>query len=132
MELESKANLQDQKSFRVYSKKKYGKNLIKSEVLFSNNKDINGNPITEYDSFCIKAVSDDNRDKDLFVNNILHGKILQCSMEMKEIFLFINGEFWGMYILTEKFSEKYFSTHYNLSEDYIFFTTGSLDEDTTP
>lgn len=121
-----------QKSFRVYAKKKYGKKLIKSETLFPNNRDINGNPIIEYDSFCIRAVSDDDRDRDLLVNNIIHGKMLQCSMEMKESFLFINGEFWGMYVLTEKFSEKYFSTHYNLPEDYIIFTTGSFNEDTTP
>ncbi|MBO7079686.1 MAG: InlB B-repeat-containing protein, partial [Bacilli bacterium] len=108
-----------QKSFRVHARKKYGKKKMKSSTLFPNNKDINGNPITEYDSLCIRAVSDDDRDRDLFVNKILYNRILQGSVEMQESFLFINGEFWGMYVITEKYSEDYFSSHYNLPDEDI-------------
>ena len=50
---------QPQKSFKVYARKKYGKKKMKSSTLFPNNKDINGNKITEYDTLCIRAVSDD-------------------------------------------------------------------------
>jgi hypothetical protein len=63
-----------QKSFRVEARKKYGKKKMKSSTLFPNNKDINGNPITEYDSLCIRAASDDDRERDLLVNEILYGR----------------------------------------------------------
>ena len=39
-----------QKSFNVFARKKYGKKKFKTSTLFPNNKDINGNLITEYDS----------------------------------------------------------------------------------
>ena len=118
-----------QKSFKVYARKKYGKKKIKSATLFPNNKDINGNPITEYDSICIRAVSDDDRDRDLFINTIMYGQILQGYLEMQESFLFINGEFWGMYVITEKYSEDYFSLHYNLPDDDIVYTSNDASED---
>ena len=63
---------------------------------FPNNKDLNGNQITEYDTLCIRAVSDDDRDKDLFVNKILYNRILQSSVEMEESLLVINREFLGI------------------------------------
>ena len=48
---------------------------------------------------------------------------------MKEGFLFINGEFWGMYTLTEKYSEYFFASHYNLPTDNILYTTGDLTKE---
>ena len=120
-----------QKSFSVYARKKYGKKKMKSSILFPNNTDINGNPIKEYDSLCLRAVSDDDRDRDLFINNLLKYRYLTAYMEMKECFLFLNGELWGMYVITEKYSEEYFASHYNLpNEDAIFYTKGDTKEDT--
>ena len=121
-----------QKSFRVQARKKYGKKKMKSSTLFPNNKDINGNQITEYDSLCIRAASDDGRERDLFVNEILYGRIPQGAIEMKESFLFINGEFWGMYVITEKYSDDFFASHYNLPSENILYTTGDITKEDTP
>ena len=121
-----------QKSFRVEARKKYGKKKMKTSTLFPNNKDINGNPITEYDSLCIRAASDDDRERDLLVNEILYGRRPEGVIEMKESFLFLNGEFWGMYVITEKYSEEYFASHYNLPSKNILYTTGSVDKEDTP
>ena len=104
---------------------------MKSSILFPNNKDINGNQIIEYDSLCLRAASDDDRERDLFINNILYDRIKQGSIEMKESFLFINGEFWGMYVITEKYSEDFFSSHYNFPKENILYTTGDLTKNDT-
>ena len=48
-----------QKSFHVFARKKYGKKKIKSSTLFPNNKDIYGNPITEYDSISLRAITNE-------------------------------------------------------------------------
>ena len=51
---------------------------------------------------------------------------------MKESFLFLNGEFWGMYVITERFSNQFFSRHYNISKDEVLFNKdGEFDENTT-
>jgi hypothetical protein len=50
---------------------------------------------------------------------------------MKESFLFLNGEFWGMYVITEKFSDKFFLSHYNIpKEDLLYNKDGEYDEKT--
>ena len=47
---------------------------------------------------------------------------------MKESFLFLNGEFWGMYVITEKFSEDFFLSHYNIpKEDLLSNKDGEYD-----
>ena len=120
-----------QKSFNVFARKKYGKKTIKSSTLFPNNKDINGNLITEYNSISLRAVPDEERSRDYFVNRIIHDRNLQTAYDMKECFLFLNGEFWGMYVITEKYSGDFFASHYNIpKEDVLFNKDGEIDEST--
>ena len=61
-----------QKSFHVFARKKYGKKKIESSTLFPNNKDIYGNPITEYDSISLRAITNEERARDFFVNRIIY------------------------------------------------------------
>ncbi len=35
--------------------------------------------------------------------------------------MFINGEYWGNYYITEKYSDKYFSYYYNIPEDNVVY-----------
>ena len=120
-----------QKSFHVFARKKYGKKKIKSSTLFPNNKDIFGNPITEYDSISLRAITNEERARDFFVNRIIYKRNLTSTYDMKESFLFLNGEFWGMYVITEKFSDHFFLSHYNIpKEDLLYNKDGEYDEKT--
>jgi hypothetical protein len=53
---------------------------------------------------------------------------------MKYSVLFLNGEFWGMYVITEKFSDEFFSSHYRILKNNIVYLKeedlkeGSLEE----
>ena len=120
-----------QKSFHVFARKKYGKKKIKSSTLFPNNKDYFGNPITEYDSISLRAITNEERARDFFVNRIIYKRNIVSTYDMKESFLFLNGEFWGMYVITEKFSDQFFLSHYNLpKEDLLYNKDGKYDEKT--
>ncbi len=120
-----------QKSFHVFARKKYGKKKIKSATLFPNNKDIFGNPITEYDSISLRAITNEERARDFFVNRIIYKRNLVSTYDMKESFLFLNGEFWGMYVITEKFSDDFFLSHYNIpKEDLLYNKDGEYEEKT--
>ena len=121
-----------QKSFNIFARKKYGNKKIKSSTLFPNNKDINGNPINEYNSISLRSIPNEERSRDFFVNKIIHETKNQATLDMKESILFLNGELWGMYTITEKFSKDFFESHYNIpKEDIIFTKEGKMDEDTT-
>ena len=111
-----------QKSFNIYFRRKYGNNKIKSDFLFPDNYDINGNKINIYDSFSLKAVSDNTSIRDKFSNKLIQNREnLSAPTDMKTTALFLNGEFWGMYFINEKLDEKFFQNHYNIPKENIIF-----------
>ena len=110
-----------QKNFNIYFRKKYGKDILESSTLFPDNKDINGNIINKYDSFSLRSISGESRARDQFSQRFIRDRILQATANMKNCYLFLNGEFWGLYTLTEKFSKKFFADHYNLNETNIVY-----------
>ena len=127
----STRNLQN-KNFNIYARKKYGNNKIKSETLFPNNYDIYGKQIIEYDSICLRSVSDEERSFDQFSNRLIKDRKLLTTTQMKNSVLFLNGEFWGMYVITEKFSDQFFSSHYGiLKEDVVYLKEQDIKEGTT-
>ena len=116
------------KSFNIYAKKKYGKENIKSP-LFDDNYDINNNLINKYKSFSLRSVYDDERMRDEFVSKLLFGREYHSISDTKKCILFINGEYWGFYVLMEKFDEDYIENHFNIpSDDVIFSKEGEIDE----
>ena len=110
-----------QKNFNIYFRKKYGKKIIESSTLFPENKDINGNYITKYDSFSLRAIGGDTRFRDQFSTRLIQERTLQSTTKMKNSYLFLNGEFWGVYVILEKYSQKFFANHYNLNKKDIVY-----------
>jgi hypothetical protein len=121
-----------QKNFNIYARKKYGNNKIKSATLFPDNVDINGRPITEYDSFSLREISEDTRTRDQFSIRLIKDRKLETTYNLKNGVLFLNGEFWGMYALTEKFSDQFFESHYGIPKDDILFIKEQDIKEGTP
>ncbi len=42
-----------------------------------------------------------------------------ATLDMKPAYVFLNGDFWGLYYITEKFNEKYIGEHFNVADDNI-------------
>ena len=84
-----------QKNFNIYFRKKYGKKIIESSTLFPENKDINGNSITKYDSFALRAIGGDTRFRDQFSTRLIQDRILQSPTKMKNSYLMEN---FGVYM----------------------------------
>ena len=116
----STRNMQ-QKNFNIYAKKKYGKGKIVSPLLFPDNYDINGKQITEYDSISLRGISDEARARDQFSTRLIKDRELQSTYNLRNGVMFLNGEFWGMYVITEKFSEEFFASHYNIDKNAVIF-----------
>ena len=120
-----------QKNFNVYARKKYGNGKMICPTLFPNNKDINGNKIIEYDSICLRSISEEGRTRDQFATRLIKDRKSQTTYDMKNSVLFLNGEFWGMYVITEKFSKEFFASHYNiLKEDVRYIKEEYIKEGT--
>ena len=51
-----------------------------------------------------------------------------CTMHYEPYVLFLNGEYWGFYYLTEKYDEKYIEHYYDIDkENVIIFKQGGLE-----
>ena len=117
------------KSFNIYARDKYGKETINSP-LFSDNYDINNKLINKYKSFSLRSVYDDERIRDEFVSKLIFGREYHSISDTQKCIVFINGEYWGLYILMEKFSQNYIENHYNIPKnDVILSKEGEIEDD---
>lgn len=111
-----------QKSFNLYARSEYGASKFNLD-LFSGNlsNDYNGELINEFDSFMIRNGGNDSmytriRDK---LNQSLVSDRNFLTQSMEPCIVFINGEYWGQYEITEKLSEDYISSHYNVNKKNV-------------
>ena len=116
------------KSFNLYARDKYGKGSIQSP-LFSDNFNVENKLINKYKSFSLRSVYDDERIRDEFASKILFGREHHSISDTKKCIVFINGEYWGLYILMEKFSEHYFENHFNIPKDDVILSKEGDIED---
>ena len=106
------------KSFNLHAKKKYGKATVDAE-LFKGNYDINGKLITSYKSLSLRCVYENNRLKDKFGWDIFGSREGLASANMKNSIVFLNGEYWGLYILQEKVDDNFIENNYLIPHDDV-------------
>ena len=117
------------KSFNLYARDKYGKSSINA-ALFSDNYDKKNKLINKYKSFSLRNVYDDERIRDEFVNKLIFNREYHSISDTKKCIVFINGEYWGLYIMMEKFSENYIENHYNIPKnDVILAKEGDIEDE---
>ena len=110
--------MQAGKSFNVYSKKRFGKKQIKY-ALFEDNYDKFDKLIEKYKSIALRNVFAEERIKDEFANKLLFGREHQVIADTRKCIVFLNGEYWGFYIMLEKFSESYIQSHYGVPKESV-------------
>ncbi len=111
-----------QKSFNIYARSRYGASKLNFD-LFSGNvsSESSGETITEFDSFMLRNGGNDAqyarfRDK---LNQSLVSDRSFLTQGMEPCIVFINGEYWGQYEITEKLDEDFISAHYGVKKNNI-------------
>ena len=110
--------MQAGKSFNVYSKKRFGKKQIQY-ALFEDNYDKFDKLIEKYKSIALRNVFAEERIKDEFANKLLFGRDHQVIADTRKCIVFLNGEYWGFYIMLEKFSEHYIQSHFGVPKEGV-------------
>ena len=116
------------KSFNLFARKKYGNPSIEAKI-FEDNYDKNGNLITRYKSLSLRAVDEGSRIKEIFGRDLFHLRKDLTSANMKFSVLFLNGEYWGVYIMQEKFSKYFFENKYLISKENVAFAKDNAMEE---
>lgn len=121
-----------QKSFRLYARSEYGTKRMKY-AFFDNITDEKGKPIKKFDKITLWNGGNDFQElhfRDALIQDLASGLALDYTAA-EPCILFINGEFWGFYMLREKAEDYYIQSHYGIDEKEVaLIKNGSLDSGT--
>lgn len=113
----SRANVQ--KSFRFYARSEYGDTKMRYSFIngLQNHK---GNELKKYDKVTLRSGGNDSvlHFRDAFIHDLSADTGIDY-MASEPYILFINGEFWGMYLLREKPESYYLQSHYGIDESNV-------------
>ena len=109
-----------QKSLNVYFRPRYGSGEIRYELL-PGAKDTDGNRITAYSSFSLRNGGNDAEGVS-FRDQWLQDMAADCAADTQRgrpTVVFLNGEYWGIYTLQDKYDGVYYTAHYGVDEDNV-------------
>jgi len=110
-----------QKSLKLISREEYGKKNLKFDLIPGNLRSDGTGPVTKYKSFVLRVGGNDanfGRLRDPFLQNL----VAECDFETQSstpCVVFLNGEYWGMYTITEDYSDNYFENNYGIDNNNI-------------
>ena len=111
-----------QKGFRLYARSDYGSSKFNC-ALFDDES------ITEYDTLVLRAGGNCAfiaKYNDTFWQT-LAADVACATKQSRPCVVYINGEYWGLYILEEDYSADYFETHYGVDKDEVIVYKGDAE-----
>ena len=106
------------KSFNLLAKKAYGKSSFDYPIL-ENNFDIDGNLIKSYNSISLRSVYEETRARDKFAIEIIESRKDLTTVRGKNAVLFLDGEYWGYYIIQEKMDDDFIESNYHVPKKSV-------------
>ena len=104
-----------QKPFTIYARNRFGQDFI-TYPLFKNK------PIVNFSRIVLRNGGDDWEEtliRDPMTESLVNG-MMQCGyMAYSPSALFLNGEYWGIHNIREKFDTQYFSENFNVNPDHL-------------
>ncbi len=102
------------KSFEVFARRMYGKGSFDCKIFKTEN-------INQFESFLIRSSSDDQM-QTMFRDGLAHTLVSDLRVETQAYqpaVIYINGQYWGIQNLREKYNEAYFEEHYGVTVDNL-------------
>jgi hypothetical protein len=108
------------KSFRLYARSEYGNGRFRYRIF----------PEMELDNFNRLILRNSGQDvaltlfRDAYIQeSVKHMKFE--TMASRPAIVFINGEYWGIYNIRERYDEDFLATHYGVEGDMVDILTGN-------
>ena len=109
-----------QKSLRFYARSDYGEKSFKYP-LFSDAVDEKGKVINKYKTFVVRNGGNDApmlKFTDNYIQRMV-GDMNFTTQHGRGVLVFLDGEYWGVYIMQEDYKEEYYEEHYGVNPDDI-------------
>ncbi len=119
-----------QKSFNLYMREEYGAKNLKYPLL-PGDVDAEGRQIEKYKSFMLRNGGNDtelSKIRDIFTQNQVKDRNYAVQAATPCV-LFLNGEYWGLYNLTEKYGDNNVENNFGVDKDnVVIYKEGELEE----
>jgi len=119
-----------QKSIRLYARKEYGDGKMRY-AFFDELTDVNGNLIEKFDAVTFRNGGNDFQTlhfRDALIQELVKDLSVD-TMASEPCVLFIDGEFWGFYMIREKVDADYIEGHYSIDSKEVAVIKNSELED---
>ncbi len=124
--------IRPQKSFRLVTRSEYGDSSIKYP-LFTGLTDAGGKELDRFDKVTLWNGGNDFQFlhfRDALIQELAGGLNVE-TMASEPCILFLNGEFWGFYLLRERVDAEHLEAHYGVKQDDVaVIKNGRLDDGT--
>ena len=122
-----------QKSLRLYFREELGMKNLKGYQLIPGAVNADGSPTTKYKRFILRNGGNEyaySKMQDVFIQRMVSDRAF-TTQSARPCVLFLNGEYWGLYNLTERYSDNYLEEEFGVNKDnVVVIKNGELDEGT--
>lgn len=121
---------QAQKSLKLIAREEYGRKNVKYELI-PDNYNTDGEVIAKYKSFVLRVGGNDAdfaRLRDPYLQTLVSDARFTTQQNTPCV-VFINGEYWGMYTITEDYTDNHFENNYGIdNNNIVLIKRGEVEE----
>lgn len=123
-----------QKSFRLYFREEYGMKNLKNYPLIPGAMNFDKTEATtKYKKVILRNGGNEysyTKLQDVWIQNLVADRAFTIQSARPSV-LFLNGEYWGLYNLTERYCDNYVETEFGVDKDnVVMIKNGELEEGT--
>lgn len=122
---------ESQKSLRLTAREEYGKKNVKAELIPDNIRSDGTGAVDKYKSFVLRNGGNDcnfAKIRDPYLQSLVSDKDFD-TQQFTPAIVFLDGEYWGMYMLTEDYNDNYIENNYGIdNNNVVIIKTGKVEE----
>ncbi|MBQ8927370.1 MAG: CotH kinase family protein [Oscillospiraceae bacterium] len=111
-----------QKSLRLYARSELGSGDLKY-AFFEGLTDVDGRAITSFDKVTLRNGANDGTSytflRDDIIQQLTAESTVLANQATAPCVVFLDGEFWGYYIITERLEDDYVESHYGIPKENV-------------
>ena len=118
-----------QKGFRLYARNDYGDKRFRYAVFGDSLTDIDGKTIDTFKTLILRNGGNcafTTKFSDAYWQSLIEDMAVS-TMATRPAVVYLNGEYFGLYVLEEDYSEEYFEDHYNVKSDDVVLYKGDAE-----
>lgn len=118
-----------QKGFRLFAREEYGEKNFKYPFFGTNSKNDQGEVISKFKKLTLRNGGNcafTSKFNDAFWESLI-GNLKVDKQAMRACVVYLNGEYWGLYILEEDFNDTFFEQKHGVNKDDVVVYKGDAE-----